>query len=313
MKHLESSFIGQNEWWKYLLLILASFVGGQFLGAIPLFVVIAVAGFANGGAVSPEAMQSLNFAAMGIPSSLGLALLVLPFIVSLILFLALFKGFHQRSFATVINGTNTIRWGRVIVGAGVWVVIMAFTLVVDYYLNIKNYEVRLNWGALVPLALVSLLLIPFQAFYEEILFRGYLGQWVGRLTKSRLMVLLIPSVLFALMHGANPEIEKFGFWVMMPQYFIMGLVYAIISIFDDGIELAMGAHAANNVFLSVFVTADGLVFQTDALLKVHEIDPNKEFITMILCSIVFCGALAFKYRWKLKSLYERIRPSVVEG
>lgn len=312
MKHLESSFIGQNEWWKYLLLILAAFVGGQFFGAIPFFVVVAVVGISNGGAASTESLQSLNFAAMGINPTLGLALLIMPFIVSLVLFIVMFKGFHQRSFTTVINGTNTIRWRRVIVGAGVWVVIMAFTLVVDYYLNIKNYEMRLNWRALIPLALVSLLLIPFQAFCEEVAFRGYLAQWVGRITKSRLMVLIIPTVLFALMHGTNPEIEKFGFWVMMPQYFIMGLVYAIISIFDDGIELAMGAHAANNVFISIFVTADGLVFQTDALLKVHEMDPAKDLVTIVLCSIVFCGALAFKYRWQLKSLYERIRPSDLE-
>lgn len=313
MKHLESSFIGQNEWWKYVLLILASFVGGQFVGAIPLIVVVAIAGASNSGAVSSDSLQSMDFAALGINPSLGLALVIFPFIVSLILMIALFKGFHQKPFSTVIGGMKAIRWKRIIIGAGVWLVILAFTLVVDYYINIKNYEMRLNWSALIPLALVSLLLIPFQAFYEEILFRGYLAQWVGRLTKSRLMVLIIPSVLFALMHGANPEIDKFGFWAMMPQYFTMGLVYALISVFDDGIELAMGAHAANNVFLSIFVTADGLVFQTDALLKVHEIDPGKEFITMIIGSVVFCGALAFKYRWKLKTLYEKIQPSPVEA
>ncbi|MBR8534860.1 CPBP family intramembrane metalloprotease [Carboxylicivirga sediminis] len=309
MKHLESSYTGQNEWWKYLLLILISFLGGQFFGAIPLLVVLAWAGSGN---IDTAAVQSMDFAAMGINSSLGLALIILPFILSLVLFVVLFKAFHQRTFATVINGTKAIRWRRVIIGAGLWGMIMAFTLVVDYYMNIDNYEMRLNWNALIVLALVSILLIPFQAFYEEILFRGYLAQGIGRLFKNRILVLIIPSVFFALMHGTNPEIQKFGFWVMMPQYFIMGFVYALISVFDDGIELAMGAHAVNNVFISMFVTADGLAFQTDALLKAHEIDPSKELGTLLVASLVFVGALAFKYRWQLSALFRKIEAPVEE-
>ncbi|WP_439185727.1 lysostaphin resistance A-like protein [Carboxylicivirga taeanensis] len=310
MKHLESAYIGQNEWWKYVLLLLIAFVGGQFIGAIPLAIVLGVAG-ANGN-VSPEAIATMNFNAMGINSTLGLALVILPFIVVLILFMVLYKAFHQRSVSTVINGTYNIRWRRVIIGAAVWGVIIAFALVVDYYLNIDNYEVRLNWRALIPLAIVAVVLIPFQAFCEEILFRGYLAQGIGRLTKSRLLVLLIPSLLFALMHGTNPEVDKFGFWAVMPQYFTMGLVYALISVLDDGIELAMGAHAVNNVFLSIFLTADGMVFQTDALLKVHEVDPLKDLGSLLIGCAVFCAALAFKYRWKIHTLFSRIQPPVAE-
>ncbi len=304
MKHLESAYSGQNEWWKYILLILISFIGGQFVGGIPLLIVLGVAGVS--GNVSSETIQSMDFTAMGINSTLGLALIIMPFIVALVLFVALFKGFHGRTFTSVINGTRRIRWRRVIVGAAVWGIIMTFMLVVDYYMNIDNYELRLNWNALIVLALVSILLIPFQAFYEEVLFRGYLAQGVGRLFKNRILVLVIPSILFALMHGTNPEIQKFGFWVMMPQYFIMGLVYALISVFDDGIELAMGAHAVNNVFISMFVTAEGMAFQTDALLKAHEIDPSKELGTLLIASAVFVGALAFKYRWQLSALFRKI-------
>ncbi len=89
---------------------------------------------------------------------------------------------------------------------------------------------------------------------------------------------------------------------MMPQYFTVAVIYALVSVFDDGIELAMGAHAANNTFLSIFVTTDSAVFQTDALLKVLEIDPTKELITLLIASLVFIGALAFKYKWSFKTL-----------
>ena len=35
---------------------------------------------------------------------------------------------------------------------------------------------------------------------------------------------------------------------MMPQYIFMGFIFGLISVFDDGIECAMGAHTANNIF-----------------------------------------------------------------
>ena len=310
MRHLESAYLGQNEWWKYVLLIIISLVGANIIGAIPLGVAMIIYSVKNGGTMN--ALEGLNFTAIGMNSTLGLALMIFSFIVGLVLFILLFKPFHQRLFQTVINGTNKIRWRRVITGFLIWGIIMAFYTTVDYFMNIDNYELRLNLNALIPLAIVSLLLIPFQAFYEEILFRGYLAQGVGRITKNRIAVIIIPSIFFALMHGLNPEIEKFGFWNMMPQYFMIAAVYAFISILDDGIELAMGAHAANNAFISIFVTADGTAFQTDALLKVYEISPWKEFVVLIIASAVFIGTLAFKYRWRFKILSMPVEPDVKE-
>lgn len=310
MNHLESAFTGKNEWWKYLIIIVASLVVANTIGSIPLAIVAIIQTVNNG--VDPTAIQGLNFSAMGINSTLGLSLIIFPFIISLITIIFLVKPLHKRSFSTVINGTNTIRWRRIIIGYSVWLVIMAFILVVDYYINIDNYEVQLNWGKLIPLAIVSLLLIPFQAGYEEIVLRGYLAQGVGRLTRSRIAVIIIPSIFFALMHGMNPEIQKFGFWAMMPQYFIVGVVYAIVSVFDDGIELAIGAHAANNTFLSIFVVTEGTVFQTDAMLRMFEVDMPKEYVSLIIGSIVFVGALAFKYRWSFKQLLSPIKANVEE-
>ncbi|WP_430810032.1 MULTISPECIES: lysostaphin resistance A-like protein [unclassified Carboxylicivirga] len=302
MIHLESAYKGENEWWKYLLLIAISLLGGQIIGGVFMMIILAVLSASGGGTLTAEALSSMDFAAMGVHPTVGLVLLMLPFLISLLLLVVFFKPLHRRVFTSVINGWQKVRWQRVITGYGVWALIMAFFLVVDYYMNIDNYELRLNWGALIPLALVSLVLIPFQSFYEEILFRGYLAQGVGRITHSRWMVIIIPSVFFALLHSMNPEIEKFGFWTMMPQYFMIGAVYALLSVLDDGIELAMGAHAANNTFISIFVTADGMAFQTDALLKAQEIDPSKEFVTMLIGSVIFVGALAFRYKWSWRVL-----------
>ena len=304
MNHLESAYKGKNKLWKYLLMLLVIPILGQVIGAIPIYITQVVQCVNLGIDISTA--DALNFSSYGINLTFGLFLLLIPFMLSLLLFVKFFKPLHNRHFATVINGTSTIRWRRIIIGFAVWGVIMAFVLVVDYYLNIDNYEVRLSFRALIPLAFVSLLFIPFQAFYEEILIRGYMAQGVGRLTKNRFAVIFIPSLFFALLHGTNPEIQKFGFWAMMPQYFTIAVIYALVSVFDDGIELAMGAHAANNAFLSIFVTSDGTVFQTDALLKMLELNPEKEFVTLLIGSLVFMGALAFKYKWSFKTLISKI-------
>jgi len=304
MKHLESAYLGQNQWWKYLLMLAVIPLLAQLVGALPLFIAQSVQSYRHG--IDSSSINALDFASYGVNSTFGLFLLIVPFIVSLLFFMKFFKPLHKKAYTTVINGTSTIRWRRIIIGMAVWGIIMAFTLVVDYYLNIDNYELRLNLKKLIPLALVSIVFIPLQAFYEEILIRGYLAQGIGRITKNRIVVIIIPSLLFALLHGSNPEVEKFGFWLMMSQYFTIAVIYALVSVFDDGIELAMGAHAINNVFLSIFVVTDGSVFQTDALLKMIEVDPFKEFVTLVIASFVFIGALAFKYKWSFKTLTTKI-------
>jgi len=285
------------------MLLVVPFIG-QLLGSLPILIAQLVQGINTMTEMSH--IDPMDFESYGINLTVGLVLVIIPFLLSLYLFIKLFKPLHERSFMTVINGTRKIRWGRILVGYAIWGVIMAFILVVDFYLNISNYEVQLNFKALIPLALVSMVLIPFQAFYEEILFRGYLAQGIGRLTTNRLAVILIPSVIFALLHGLNPEVEKHGFWVMMPQYFIVAISYALVSVFDDGIELAMGAHAANNTFISVFVVTEGAVFQTDALLKMLDVDHSKELMTVFFASLVFIGTMAFIYKWSFKTLSAKI-------
>ncbi|WP_289053444.1 CPBP family intramembrane glutamic endopeptidase [Carboxylicivirga marina] len=304
MKHLESAFKGENEWWKYLLMLTIIPFFAQLPAAIPFLIARAITDLPEG--VKEEDVSLMLPETYGLNSSVGLALMVFVFICMLIAFVVLYKPFHGQSFKNVLNGTNTIRWRRIIIGFAVCFVVEAFFLVTDYYLNINDYEMRLNWDALIPLAIVSFLLIPFQAAYEEIMFRGYIARGVARLTRNRLAVIIIPTILFALLHAFNPEVDKHGFWMMMPFYAIVGLSYAIISVLDDGIEIAIGLHAANNVFSSVFVTTEDSALKTDALLFLKEVNVPEEILPFIIVQVIIFAAIAFKYRWKIKTLFTKI-------
>ena len=78
--------------------------------------------------------------------------------------------------------------------------------------------------------------IPFQSALEEWIFRGYLTQGFAGLTKSR-----FPGFDFHylwIFHAFNPEVAKLGYG-LMAYYIGTGFFFGIMSLMDDGIELAI--------------------------------------------------------------------------
>lgn len=305
MNHLERAIDNQNQVWKYILVLFISLFIGQIIGAIPLVIVVAINAYKDGGMpVKPENIADLS--AYGIDPNLGLVLMVIPFLVSLVIAVFLIKAFHKRTYLEVINGGTLFRFNRFFVGFVIWAVISAVFLVADIAMNPENFELRFNYASFIPLVFISFLLIPFQAATEEFLFRGYLAQGVAAWTKSRWLVMLIPSLFFALLHSMNPEVGEFGFWSVMPMYFMFGVVFAFVSTLDDGIELAIGLHAGNNVFSSILVTTKSSVLQTPALFFQKEVDPFRDLWILLFASVVCIAFLAFNYKWNFKILTTKV-------
>ncbi|MGZ2369705.1 CPBP family intramembrane glutamic endopeptidase [Ancylomarina sp. YFZ004] len=303
MRFLERALRGPNEWWKYLLLPIIAFVIANTIGGIPLGIAV-IFGTVNGGTLNPDNAGDLS--GLGLDPNLSLFLLMFPFIIGLIGFILLLKPFHKRSVKEVINGTQSIRWNRFFYSAAVWAIISGLMMFFDYSMNPEYYELNLNWSLFLPLIVISLLIIPFQTSFEELIFRGYLAQGVARWTRNRWLVALLPAIVFGLLHMFNPEVKEYGFWIAMPQYIIFGLVFGLMAVLDDGIETAMGAHAANNIFISIFVTAKASVLQTPALFVNNHVDPKKDLIMMILAAVVIIAILAKKYKWNFAIMNQRI-------
>jgi membrane protease YdiL (CAAX protease family) len=85
---------------------------------------------------------------------------------------------------------------------------------------------------------------------------------------------------------------------MMPQYILFGLIFGIITLLDDGIEAAMGAHSANNIFLCVMVTNKSSALQTAALYEQGSIHPWVEFVALLGVGLLFILILKFVFGWK---------------
>jgi hypothetical protein len=167
---------------------------------------------------------------------------------------------------------------------------------ITYALNPNNYIFQFEATQLVALLLISILVIPLQAAGEELFFRGYLMQGIGWGTKKAWIALIITSVGFGLMHLANPEMEKYG-QAFIITYMIMGLFFGVISLMDDGLELAMGVHTINNIYNAVLVTFPNSALELPTAFRIVTYNAWLGFGIEVLLFVFFIWICAKKYGW----------------
>jgi len=302
---ISAPFRGKNAFWRYFLGAISPFLVSNILGAIPLAIVMINHSLGGGGI--PQKGNMPDFELMGINLNIGFVLTVFPFILAFFTMVLLVRPLHERSFGTVINGGKSFRWGRMLFSAFVWVAVSAVWLYYSVKSDPGNFVLNNTTDTLLILAILAVILIPFQAAFEEILFRGYLMQGFAVLSRNRWVPVLVTSVLFGFMHGLNPEVKEYGFLTMIPQYVFFGLVFAVLTMLDDGIELAIGAHAANNAFISVFITSKDAALQTPAMYEQVKIYPWQDFMGLVVMSVFFVALMAVVFRWKdIRKLYAGI-------
>jgi uncharacterized protein len=297
MNHLESTFTGKNSFWRYIVMFAIVLIVSNTIGAIPLLIAVALKSVSNPGVLSQISANPNDFSVLGLDPNAGLIMMLFPFIAGLAAFVLLVKPLNKRTFKKTINGTGKIRWNRFFISAFVWLILSSLYLFLYLKLDPSNFTLNNKTTSIIILSVISLVFIPFQAAFEEVLFRGYLMQGFAALIGYRWFPLVMTSVLFGLMHAFNPEVREFGFLTMMPQYILFGLIFGMITLLDDGIEAAMGAHTANNVFLCILLTSPSSALQTPALYEQQTIYPWTEFAALTFTGIIFIIILKIIFRW----------------
>jgi len=112
--------------------------------------------------------------------------------------------------------------------------------------------------------------------------------------------LIITSLVFGLMHISNPEVDKLG-PVIMVYYIGTGFFLGIMALMDEGIELSLGFHAANNLFTALLVTADWTAFQTHSIYKDISNPETAGFLDVFMPVFIMFPLLLFifskVYKW----------------
>lgn len=295
MNYIQRAWEGKNDWWRYLLTIITVFIGWQVIGVIPLYALV----FSKSDDYNEiMAEAETAFANMGIDNNLYLLTVLLTFAFGLLALLFSVKKIHKRSITSLVTSRKKIDWQRFFYGFGFWFVLSLLLMLIDYVINPEHFVSNFKFGPFVFLVLISLVFIPLQTSLEELIFRGYLMQGLGIWFKNAAVPLIFTSVTFGLLHGSNPEVDKLG-EIILIYYIGTGFFFGIITLLDQGSELALGMHAANNFVAAVFVTVSWGAFQTDALFKDIS-EPTLNMYMFLPVFVVYPLVILFlsrKYGW----------------
>lgn len=275
--YLEAGRRGKNTWWRYVLGVVfilfmwfvvggwASIAVGRLLGVSPGQI---AADPSSVGPIAGYLVISASFPVFLLGSVLAVMFL------------------HRRSPLTLVTGRRSIDWGRMGTGLAVWFALAVAASFVGFILDPSAFSVGPNLAAFVPFALLALILTPVQTTAEEVFFRGYIVQGASLLSSNFLFLALASGVLFMLPHLTNPGLDA-GFLLVALYHFGFGAFLAWVSLRDGTLELAIGAHAANNLYGAIVLSFAGSSLNTPSLFYTDRFLPVYSLIQFVLTAAIF--------------------------
>lgn len=281
---------------KLRILNFIKYLGGSFLvflaamvGQIPLSIAVLFSG------KMPQNNADLYSL---FDSNVFLFFALLTFVFAFIGLYLVVEKLHLQKFISIITSRERLDWSRIIVSFGLWLIISVILFFASYFYDSSEIVLQFNLIPFAILCVITLILMPIQTTAEELLFRGYLMQGFYNLSLNRWFPLLMTSLIFGTMHIMNPEVEKIGYLILV-YYIGTGLFLGIITLMDEGTELAIGFHAANNIIASLLITTDYTVFQTHSIFKdISEPSINFEvFFPVLVLFPILLFYFSKKYKW----------------
>ena len=291
---LEKAFTHQNQFWKYILggiiIVIASVIG-----QLPLYLAVTMRLNEQGKGVY-ELTEASLMNTFDKNTTLFLMLLSFAFILFGLIFVLSF--FHKQKLKDITTSRAKVDWKRIGFSFSIWAVFQIIVTIANYYASPQDFVWNFELKPFLMLLVVVTIMIPIQSSVEEYVFRGYLMQGLGLLFKYRIVPLIITSLVFGSLHFLNPEVAKMGS-IIMVYYIGTGLFLGIITLMDEGLELALGFHAANNLIMALLVTSEWTAFQTHSVLK-DVSDPSAGYEVIFPVLVIFPTLLfifAKKYGW----------------
>lgn len=280
--YLDLARQGKTGWRRFVLAVALILFMWQILGALPsIFLLIWLLADGN-----PQTGTSPSGQFMGIEPILSFAVPMLASVLFLIgIFLAI-RLIHQRPFKTLITSARAVVWGRFFQGFTVWFILSGLMSLVEALLYPGRYIWTLDLRRYIPFAFLALVLIPIQTSAEELFFRGYILQGVGLRLRNIWILSAISGFLFMVPHFLNPE-ARLNYGMMGFYYFFIGAVMAYVTLRDGRLELALGLHAANNLFSALFANYVVTVMPTPSLFTVNTLDVVYSVSAAVIGLIVF--------------------------
>jgi membrane protease YdiL (CAAX protease family) len=139
----------------------------------------------------------------------------------------------------VLSVTGRLRWpliGRAaLITFGVFAVFQVIALLVDPSAVVRPVDL----ARLLPALVLVVVITPFQAVAEEVVFRGLLMQTIGAWLRHPAWAILLPVPLFVIGHDYNA--------IGLVDIAVFAVVAGYLTWRTGGLEAAIGMHVVNNV------------------------------------------------------------------
>lgn len=282
--YLSLATLGQNHWWRYLLSLLVIAFFWQFLGGIPILAYVMMIETDSDPATSVD-LTTLQFQGVDpLLPYLGINFTLIAMLIGL--FLAI-RFLHKRAFKTVITALENVNWKLMWKGFTVYFLLMLLASAAEALLRPGEITTSFDLEQFLIFLPIALIITPIQAAAEEMLFRGYLMQGIGVLTRITAIPVIGSSLIFMLAHFWNPEMQADESALLPLLYFLLALFLAVITVKSNSLELAIGVHAANNLFTVLILNYANSALPAPSLFTTSEIDPVGSLISFTLIAAAF--------------------------
>ncbi|GAA4734417.1 CPBP family intramembrane glutamic endopeptidase [Actinomycetospora chibensis] len=145
-----------------------------------------------------------------------------------------------------------------------------------------------GWSSFLGVAVVALVLTPFQVAAEEYLFRGWIVQTFGAVVRSPWPGVAVSAVLFALVHeGATASAWGFADLV------VFAVALSVLTLRTGGLEAALALHLVHNGVAWVASAAYGA---TDSIADYTEVGAGVFVISALAVALYVAAVLVLARR-----------------
>ncbi|MEW6036632.1 MAG: CPBP family intramembrane glutamic endopeptidase [Candidatus Micrarchaeota archaeon] len=283
---------GKNDWWRYLASFLLILFLWLIVGSVPFLLVLVMNGGLpvpwNGEPASGPLASTDPFVTFYLPVSFSFLMLAAGVAISV-------KFIHGRSLASAITSRPKPDMQRVAKGFALFIAMNAIATLVSFALEPSSIKISIEPLRLLIIAPLFIALTALQTTSEEMLFRGYLLQGFGNALKKPLLAAVLSSFIFVLAHMANPETSS-GLYLAAAYYFAIGFWLCLVTLKDGGAELAIGAHAANNMFILLVNYETSALEIIPSVFKATDIGPDDLALSLAVFVVLATAAYALLFR-----------------
>lgn len=273
---------GKNQWWCYLSAISLILISWLVIGNIPTLALILLVFYDSD---EPTKFNSQFNQVEEIDLLFNYLVINFAFIAFIVALYIAIRFIHQREFISLITPKNKVNIPRIIQGFLLWLILLGIACAIEYALFPQSYEFSYNQTNFLIFLPLALIFTPIQTSVEELFFRGYLMQAVGLITRLSWIPVLFSSLIFAALHFGNPEVTA-NFSILALFYLGLSFFLAIITVKDNSLELALGVHAANNLFTILLVNPTNSALPGYAVFA-YTLNPLYTLVSYAIAAIIF--------------------------